>query len=641
MNEQLQNLAHQISELETAVERYRLAMAFTKDGLFDWNLRDNSIYYSPAWKALLGYGETELPDTFSVWQTLTHPDDVPLAFGILKEVLEGKRHRFEIELRMKHKDGHWVDILVRANILADEHRQPLRMIGTHVDISQRKKMERQLLEAKQQADRFLNLAGVLFIGLDHRGEINLANETATEVLGLSRDQLLGLNWFEAFIPERERASTRAAFASLMSGETSQVEEFENHVVTSSGEERLISWKNTFIRNSSGTITGILGSGMDITEKRRMETRLLQTQKMEAIQTLAGGIAHDFNNLLGIIAGNASGMQDPQTPQDPRQSMLQDILVGVEQAQALTRQLLTFAKGGQPVKSPCDLNELLRKTTQLTLSGSRCHWRFQTLEEVLPCLLDPHQMGQVISNLLINAMQSMPEGGFIGISSGRVVKGGESPMAYFTIEDQGHGIPEELMHRVMEPFFSTKPQGSGLGLASAFAIVQGHQGHLELKSHPDMGTQAIVTVPMSPNVLLAEPPPDQPMEAGCGRILLMDDQEAILRMTSRLLGTLGYEVQGVADGDAAVAACRDAEQAQKPFHAAILDLTIPGGKGGLEVLPLLKAITPQLQAIVSSGYSEDPVMAQFKEFGFAAIAPKPYTKRQLAQALKTALATDRP
>jgi len=260
-------------------ERFTLAMDFVQDGLYDWDLITNEIYYSPSWKRIVGYEDHELPNDFSVWEKLTDPDDVQKSWLMLDDLLKRRREQFTLEFRMRHKDGHWVDILSRAKAVFNKEGKGLRVVGTHIDISARKRAEQALLQEKLKAEQYLQLAGVMFIGLDLNGKVFLANQKACEILECQLNEIVGVDWFETFIPEKERKSTAAVFRELISAPESHRVYHENQVISRRGAIKFIAWNNTLLTDDNGTTTGALSSGSDITELHATLTELARQRKL--------------------------------------------------------------------------------------------------------------------------------------------------------------------------------------------------------------------------------------------------------------------------------------------------------------------------------------------------------------------------
>jgi len=383
---------------------------------------------------------------------------------------------------------------------------------------------------------------------------------------------------------------------------------------------------------------------DITERERHQEELIKQQKLESIGVLAGGIAHDFNNVLTAVIGNLS-FAELFIDEGHRAHMpLIQAEKAAKRATELAHQLLTFAKGGQPVTSSVNPRQLLEESLSLVLHGTNVKGNIEADDDLDDIEADAGQISQVFNNLLINAVQAMPGGGMISISASNadvaaVNVAGLPPGRYvrFLFRDQGCGITEDVMKNIFDPYFTTKPYGSGLGLASVQSIVSKHGGQVSVRSKPGKGTTFELLLPAS-----SEPAHKQesdlatvmPSDAAAGAALLvMDDEEMIRNMMSAMLGTLGYRVTGCATGEEAIECYQAAMDSNEPFMAVIMDLTIPGGMGGKEAASVIKAIDPQARLIVSSGYSNDPIMSDYTKYGFCAAVRKPYSVSDLCAALE--------
>jgi signal transduction histidine kinase/ActR/RegA family two-component response regulator len=372
------------------------------------------------------------------------------------------------------------------------------------------------------------------------------------------------------------------------------------------------------------------------ERERVETELARVQKLDSLGLLAGGIAHDFNNLLGAIMGNISlAMLD----MDPKGATFRQLAKAEQaslRAQDLTRRLLTFSRGGAPIKKPLSVAGIVSEAAGLSLNGSRIHHEFSIPEDLWPVEADEGQVMQVLNNLLINADQAMPKGGIIRISAQNVTLGPSdvpplAPGRYvkLSVQDEGHGIPKDHLDKVFDPFFTTKTTGSGLGLAASHSIIRKHDGHIIVDSEQGSGATFHIYLPASKNEAAVSPRDDAYVQ-GSGSILVMDDEEEIRSTTGDMLVRLGYAVEFAGDGNEAVAKYRMAQGAGRPFDAVIMDLTVPGGMGGKEAVRKLLELDPGARAIVASGYSEDPVVASFHSFGFRGAVRKPFRLRDLSE-----------
>ena len=385
---------------------------------------------------------------------------------------------------------------------------------------------------------------------------------------------------------------------------------------------------------------------------KLEAELQHAARLESLGVLAGGIAHDFNNLLTVIMGNVSlAMLDEKVMASGGES-LRAIQKGAVQARDLTHQLLTFAKGGSPVRSTVSLSDVVHATTEFILRGSSARCEFDIPADLWSASVDKEQTAQVVQNLVLNAVQAMANGGVVRIALRNEAvspgfKAALAPGRYIrlTVADTGEGIGKEIIPRIFDPYFSTKKTGSGLGLATVYSVVRRHQGHIEVESVRGMGTTFTVWLPAAEAD--AEVAPDaEPAGADVllpgkpARILLMDDDESIRQFCGAALRRMGLEVTLVGDGAEAVRQFSEKRAAGRPFDLLILDLTIPGGMGGKATIEVIRRMDPAVPAIVSSGYSNDPVLADFKSFGFQAMVSKPYEVAQLAKATRDILAAQR-
>jgi PAS domain S-box-containing protein len=383
---------------------------------------------------------------------------------------------------------------------------------------------------------------------------------------------------------------------------------------------------------------------DTTERKKLEERMARDEKLESLQVFAGGIAHDFNNLLAGIFGNIDLARVELPDDNPAQHYLNNSFLAFGRARHLAQQLLTFAKGGAPQKRPLRLPGTVMNASALALSGSNVKAEYRFAEGLWPVEADENQLSQVISNLVINAWQAMPQGGIVTITAENHTleagQAGELPAGKYValmIEDRGIGIPENIIDKIFDPFFTTKQQGSGLGLATSFSIISRHNGTLEVVSEPGRGTVFTIMLPATDREIAEDENAWAISDLrGSGRILVMDDEGLIRRIVCDMLSMAGYEVETVSEGREAVKNYREALEIGKRFDAVILDLTVPGGMGGMETVGELLKIDPRVLAIVSSGYSDSAGMSHYTEHGFADRVPKPYSLKELLSAVKNVL-----
>ncbi|HXC62490.1 MAG TPA: ATP-binding protein, partial [Nitrospiria bacterium] len=367
--------------------------------------------------------------------------------------------------------------------------------------------------------------------------------------------------------------------------------------------------------------------------------LMRASKLESIGVLAGGIAHDFNNILTAIIGNLALAKMALGPENKVIPRLVESEKVVLRAQSLSQQLLAFSKGGKPVKQVMSVGKLLKESVVFALQGSNVHSEFSIPDDLWPIEADQGQITQVVHNIVLNAQQAMPTGGNIQIKAANFVVGSGAGLhlaagdyVKIRFNDQGTGISQENLAKIFDPFFTTKPKGSGLGLASAYWIIQRHHGYIPIDSKLGAGTTVSVYLPRSERETPAEEPAEEALITGQGRILFMDDEEAIREFASEVLSQLGYEVECAQNGLEAIELFRKARESRRHFAAAILDLTVRSGMGGKETGRRLREMDPGVKTIVSSGYSNDAVLADFREHGFSARMTKPYTAENLSRIL---------
>jgi len=379
---------------------------------------------------------------------------------------------------------------------------------------------------------------------------------------------------------------------------------------------------------------------DITERKKTEEELLKVQKLESLGVLAGGIAHDFNNLLTGILGNIDLALLRLNPNDKIHSWLTNAKKASGRAQNLTQQLLTFSRGGEPVRQPMPLPEMIEESARFVLSGSNVRCRYQLASDLGWVNADRGQLSQVIQNIILNANQAMPEGGSITVRAENVLIDDSaqlqlSPGLYVKISfaDEGIGIHEKHLAKIFDPYFSTKQTGSGLGLTICYSIISKHDGLLYAESKPGFGSTFTIYLPAIPREnLSATTLREDSIATGTGKVLVMDDEEHVREIAAEMLKSLGYESEFARDGAEAIAMYQQALAAGQPYAVVIMDLTIPGGMGGKEAITKLLEIDPQVKAVVSSGYSFDPIMADHRKYGFSGVVAKPYDVSQLSKTL---------
>jgi signal transduction histidine kinase/CheY-like chemotaxis protein len=379
---------------------------------------------------------------------------------------------------------------------------------------------------------------------------------------------------------------------------------------------------------------------EIVQREQIEEELVRARKLESLGVLAGGIAHDFNNFLTVVLGNLELAKIRLKPDAPVHGILDQIARSCQQAVFLSSQLLTFAKGGAPVRRLASVAQLVMDAVHLARAGAQTSIQVSIADDLWCAEVDAGQIGQVLHNILLNARQAMQEGGIIEVRAENLPPDGTvEARVRISILDYGCGIPVDVLPRIFDPYFTTRSGGSGLGLATAYAIVAKHRGTLTVKSVPGKGSVFTIDLPASHEGIAPQASMDTALQTGSGRILVMDDEEGLRQLLEGVLTRLGYQVQTSRDGAEAIALCEEALAAGCGYDAAMLDLTVCGGMGGLEAAARLKEIDPSLKLIVSSGYSDSPVLSDFRKFGFDDVLPKPWAMAQLGEVFRRVLAKD--
>jgi two-component system cell cycle sensor histidine kinase/response regulator CckA len=474
-----------------------------------------------------------------------------------------------------------------------------------------------------------------FFALDPDWKFTYLNPEAEVLLRRKRDELVGKELWQEF-PELQGTLFEQNYRRVLAAKMPI--EFEANDPCGKGLFDVRAYR------SNGGVSVFF---RDVTERKRVEEERLTTSKLESLGTLAGGIAHDLNNILTVISGNI-GLAQLEAPNNAGtlHSFLSKAGQAAQHAAHLSSQLLTFSKGGAPLKRVAAISDLLVQAAEFSLYGSNLRGDIDIPEELWTADVDPGQIEQVVNTLIINAREAMPDGGAIQVSARNVNLVEKSgvllpPGRYIkvTVADHGTGVPADIATKIFDPYFTTKPTGSGLGLSISYSIIKKHGGLLQLDDSTTDGATFVFYLPASTMHAANDPSGGEAVvDAGHQRILVMDDEAAIRELTSQLLSTLGYEVTAVPDGSEAVRAYERASQRGEGFQAVILDATIRGGMGGLATIERLRTLDPNVTAIVCSGYSDEAALSQFLAYGFRGALPKPFTRRELATALQRAFET---
>jgi len=481
------------------------------------------------------------------------------------------------------------------------------------------------------------------ITVNEAGSVLLMNEAAESLTGLTRARTLDKPVqaiFDAlgYAPD---VTTKSLKRVLVEGQPVQL---RHDVANASIERRLVDVTGTPTRDADARVTGAVWVIRDVGDGARLEMERSRATRLESLGILAGGLAHDFNNILVGVVGNLSLAQGMLRDEDASiATRLAEAEVACMRARGVTNQLLTFAKGGAPVKTTASMPELVVECARFALSGSAVAPRFSFDPSVWSAEVDVTQTGQVVHNLVLNAMQAMPRGGVVTIglenvevtSADRWRAAGIAPGDYvrLSVEDTGPGIEPQHLGHIFDPYYTTKEKASGLGLAISYSIVRAHGGLITVDSRPGDGCRFDVYVPANRRSVIdvAHPKPQR----RAGRILLMDDDTEVIEVTRDMLQMLGYDAEMTECGTTAIERFREETERGCAFDAVVLDLTVPGGMGGADAVRGIRAIRPDVPVVVTSGYADDAVLAHFREYGFDGVLPKPFGMADLTRALQEA------
>ena len=513
------------------------------------------------------------------------------------------------------------------------------------DISERKRIKDELAAEKERLTVTLRSIGDGVISADLEGIITSLNKMAEDLTGWKEDEAIGQPLTDVFhiVNEFDRNLCEDPVGKVL--ETGGIIGLANNtiLISKDGKEYVIADSGAPIKDSQNKIIGAVLVFRDITEKRKMEAELVKAQKLESLGVLAGGIAHDFNNFLTAIIGNLSLAKMDSKPGDQVVAWLNAMEKASIQAKNLTQQLLTFSKGGEPIKKLVSLSELVKNSATFSLRGSNVRCKFFISEDLLPVEVDEGQIGQVINNLVLNADHAMPEGGIIEIGAENITLTADNefslpagPYIRTSFLDHGVGIRPDHLAKVFDPYFTTKHKGSGLGLTVAYSIIDKHNGRMTVESGLGHGTTFTIYLPASGKPASLPVDEEKCLLIGKGKILVMDDEEFIRDVAIQMLSKIGYEVSTANDGNQTIEMYRQAQKSGEPFDIVIMDLTIPGGMGGKEAIMKLKKFDPNVKALVSSGYSNDPIMSNFRDYGFQGVVKKPYRIQEMSDALRSVI-----
>jgi len=590
---------------------------------------------------ILGYSHHDLYAESFNFLTLIAPESVDL----IKKKYRLHQTQKEVEpyeYTLIAKDGRKIEAINSTRLITYKGKPAI--LGVVTDITARKQIETALQTSEERFRRIFE-DGPLGMMLSRPDNTLVSiNTRACEMLDYSEKEIKELGKNSFIHPDDFDLENKGKIKALITGKLPFLKK-EVRYIRKDGD---IIWADTtacLIRDQQGKPIYLLAMLEDITTQRKMEEELRKIQKLESISVLAGGIAHDFNNIMtGIIGGVSLAMTEVDQDSAVMQT-LQDTQNAAFRARDLTQRLLTFSKGGAPILKTTSIKTLLKDSAIFAIHGSNVTCTYDLSDDLKPVKIDEGQISQVINNLAINSVQAMPEGGTITIAAENVTLSENDivsldPGKYIkvSVADQGNGIPETHLAKIFDPFYSTKTRGSGLGLATSFSIIKRHNGYITAESEVDKGATFTFYLPASNSDKERGKPKNRNIQKGSGTILIVDDDAFVRLAVTKILVKLGYTIDQAANGEEAVEKFTAAQKSDTPFDLVITDLTIPGGMGGVETTAELKKIDPAVKVIVSSGYSTDPILAHYEEYGFAGRIAKPYTIEEISKTIHAVMAT---
>ena len=611
-------------------------------GSWELNIVSNVLVWSDEVFRIFEIDREKFGATYEAFLDTIHPDDRAIVAAAYTDSLKN-RTPYEITHRLLMSDGRVKYVHETSETFYDKSGRPLRSIGTVQDVTERKKAEEALRESERLLRESQLIAGLGSYVLDIPTSLLKTSDVLDKLLGIDESYERSLDGWLALVHPDDRTMI-VAYLKEVIGQRRPFDKEYRIIRHNDKVERWVYGTGKLESDAQGCPLKLHGTIQDITDRKKLEEQLRQTQKLEAIGTLAGGIAHDFNNLLQGVFGYISIAKLNAANNDKSIAALEQAEKALHMSVNLTTQLLTFSKGGYPIRKKMSLEPVIEDSVRFALSGSSADYRINLDADLWNVEADEGQIGQVIQNIVLNADQAMPAGGTIVIAAKNVqsVKTGipklpqEGKYVEISIKDNGGGISDEYLSKIFDPYFTTKAKGSGLGLATCYSIIKNHGGVIHVSSKMDKGTTFYVYLPAIEAGKEEPRPPELSHFVRKGRILFMDDDELIRNIAGDLIKTLGHEIELAEHGEEAIEKYKASMESGKPFDIVIIDLTIRGGIGGLETIERLVAVDPGIKAIVSSGYSDDAVVSDYRNYGFSARLAKPYNFQELSDTLNNLL-----
>lgn len=630
-------------QLKAEQQRFLYALQATDDAIWDWNIKTDSVYFSDRYYTMLGFNPGDFPASFTSWEGLLHPDDLDDAKSAVLNHLSDKNSGFEIEFRMRCRDGMYKWIQGHGMVVEwNSSGEPVRMVGTHSDIDRRHQSDELIRNQRTRLKTTLDAITDGVIGVDDNGTVETINPAARKILDLQDEGIGGpvtsLLRKDGQGEEESWAAFRDRF--LTDGNAGTVQ--NGLFLISGGRRKLLRVTGNRLNAGDHAASGAVFVFQDITREKELNEQLEHARKMEVVGQLAGGVAHDFNNMLTGIRGAAEllALQLPEAP------FLDVILQSVDRAADLTRKLLDFSRKGKVFSTPVDMHSSIRHAVELLeRSVDRRIAIVKQLNARIPVVVgDPAQLENALLNLGLNARDALPEGGTISFATENLrlsldrcrelsLEDDSAEYLAVVVQDNGSGIPPELLPKIFEPFFTTKEigQGTGLGLAAVYGMVKSMHGAVDAVSSPGNGTRITLYLPVEmiavPSPVFT-PPPEQ--RSWHGRVLLVEDERVVRITARRMLEELGFTVDTAQDGLVAIENVRNNQ-----YDLAVMDLVMPR-KHGKDAFRELRALDGNLPVLIVSGFTMNTAVQELLDAGAAGFIAKPYSLGDLQEHLHRAV-----
>jgi len=635
-----EELSRTVNELQESEERYRTIFNSPTDAIFVHDALSGEILdVNRAMIEMYGYSySSSLKLTVQDISANDSLHNQEVAAKKIAASIEQGPQRFEWLAKRKNGELFWVEVALRHIRLRDRG----YVIAVVRDVDARKKAEEALANEKERLAVTLQSIGDGVIATDTEGRVVILNGIAGRLTGFTEEEARGRPLPEIFHIVNEKTGALCTNPAEKVLATGLAVELENHTVLIARDGTLcpIADSGAPIRDQDNNIIGVVLVFRDMTEKMRTDQELIKIKKLESVGVLAAGIAHDFNNLLTAILGNIDLAELVLDRREEASRLLDEARKAALRARGLTQQLLTFARGGEPVRQVASIESVIRDSSEFILRGSNVICEYDIPPDLWLVEVDQGQVSQVIQNIILNARQAMADGGKIHVVCRNLANVSDSlkrlsgNVVSITISDTGPGIPAAVLERIFDPYYTTKDDGSGLGLSICHSIIAKHDGYIEASSRVGEGTTFNVLLPACKDTALEEHPLRKIADSGRAlRILVMDDEDMVRDISRLMLEQLGHTVHLVKDGALAIAEYRNAMAAGSRFDLVIMDLTIPGGMGGKDAVGELLRLDPAAKVIVSSGYADNSVMADWQSHGFAGRLPKPFLMEDLREAIR--------